>query len=229
MDDMQPISSAKAIIVGAGAHGRVILDILRHQGKYRTIEFIDDNPALWGTKVNDAPVVGGTDFLISGDGLEFPVVIAIGNNPVRLSIARKLEKANVKFMNVIHPSAVVMPTAQIGKGNMLCANSVVNSNAILHDHVIVNTGAIVEHDCILEDGVCVCPGVSMAGRIVIKEGSFIGTGATLIGTVVIGAGSIVGAASLVLKDVPPNVLVYGSPAKVIQEIDATFDWSRTLL
>jgi acetyltransferase-like isoleucine patch superfamily enzyme len=52
----------------------------------------------------------------------------------------------------------------------------------------------------------------------VKRGASIGSGATLLGGITIGDNAIVGAGSVVTKDVPPNTIVAGNPARVLREI-----------
>ncbi len=52
----------------------------------------------------------------------------------------------------------------------------------------------------------------------VKRGASIGSGATILSNVTIGENAIVGAGSLVTKDVPPNSIVAGNPAKVLRKI-----------
>lgn len=54
--------------------------------------------------------------------------------------------------------------------------------------------------------------------IKVGAGVWIGARATILPGVTIGEGAVVAAGSLVTKDVPPNVLVAGVPAKVIKEL-----------
>lgn len=56
--------------------------------------------------------------------------------------------------------------------------------------------------------------------VLIEEGSWIGGGVMILAGVTIGRGAVVAAKSLVTKDVPPNTLVGGTPARVIRELDA---------
>jgi acetyltransferase-like isoleucine patch superfamily enzyme len=58
----------------------------------------------------------------------------------------------------------------------------------------------------------------IAKPIVIERNVWIAAGATIIGGVTIGENSVVAAGSVVTKDVPPNTLVGGNPARVIRSI-----------
>jgi acetyltransferase-like isoleucine patch superfamily enzyme len=53
---------------------------------------------------------------------------------------------------------------------------------------------------------------------VVKRGASIGSGSTILSNLVIGENAIVGAGSVVTKDVPPNVIVVGNPAKVLRQL-----------
>jgi len=52
----------------------------------------------------------------------------------------------------------------------------------------------------------------------VQRGASVGSGSTILSKVVIGENSIVGAGSVVTRDVPPNVIVVGNPAKVLRQI-----------
>jgi len=52
----------------------------------------------------------------------------------------------------------------------------------------------------------------------VKKGASIGSGAVIMCGIIIGENSIVGAGSVVTKDVPPNTVVAGNPAKMIRTI-----------
>lgn len=57
------------------------------------------------------------------------------------------------------------------------------------------------------------------GSVVLKKNCKIGSHTTIMPNVTIGKNSIVGANSLVLSDIPENVIAYGVPAKVIRKLD----------
>jgi acetyltransferase-like isoleucine patch superfamily enzyme len=58
-----------------------------------------------------------------------------------------------------------------------------------------------------------------AGKVILKENCKIGSHTTILPGVTVGRNSIVGANSLVIKDIPDNVVAFGIPAKVIKKID----------
>jgi acetyltransferase-like isoleucine patch superfamily enzyme len=57
-----------------------------------------------------------------------------------------------------------------------------------------------------------------ASPIVIERNVWIAAGATIIGGVTVGENSVVAAGSVVTRDVPPNSLVGGNPARIIRSI-----------
>ena len=57
---------------------------------------------------------------------------------------------------------------------------------------------------------------------VVKRGATIGSGATLLGGITVGENAIVGAGSVVTKDVPPNTIVAGNPARILRASSIEF-------
>jgi sugar O-acyltransferase (sialic acid O-acetyltransferase NeuD family) len=214
-------------IVGAGAHGRVVLDILRDCGDDLSIQFADDNKSLWGKTINGATVVSLREALFRKAG-QVGFVVSVGKPALRLEMCQRVQDQGHALVNVIHPKAVVEASATMGVGNMISPQAVVNSNARLGNAVVVNTSVVVEHDCVVEDGVSISPAACLGGRVTVGRGAFIAIGARIMARVHIGAGSIVGAHSLVLEDVPDHTLVFGSPARIRGLVDDAFDWGRVL-
>jgi acetyltransferase-like isoleucine patch superfamily enzyme len=58
-------------------------------------------------------------------------------------------------------------------------------------------------------------------KTLVKRGASVGSGSTILSNVVIGENAIVGAGSVVTRDVPPNTIVAGNPAKVLREISTS--------
>jgi len=215
-------------IIGSGAQGRVILDILRTSRPAEEINFIDDDQTLWGKSINGARVICGLDKALQHYDGGTEMIVAIGNPELRLCIAGRLAKAGVPIANAIHPSAVVLPSATIGVGNMVGATAVINTGAQIGNHTIVNTGAVVEHDCVVNDGAAVSPGAHLGGRVVLGKYAFVGTGAIVLSRVQVGAGAVIAAGAVVTHDVPERVLAMGVPGRIVERLNESFDWKRVM-
>jgi acetyltransferase-like isoleucine patch superfamily enzyme len=103
----------------------------------------------------------------------------------------------------------------------------INQNCTIYDLAEISIGddvMIGPNVSLLGEGHPVAPSerrTCIIGRpITIQRNVWIGAGATIIGGVTVGENSVVGAGSVVTKDVPPNTLVGGNPAKVIRSIGA---------
>ena len=188
------------VIIGAGGHGRVVLDILRQNAQYQVLGFLDSNPLLHGRRMDGKPVLGDMSRLpeLAGRGVE-GAVVAIGDNGVRL-------------INAIHPSANLADNVTLGRNVVIAAGALVCAHCQIADSVILNTGCIVDHESRIGTAVHVCPGARLAGRVVVDAGAFVGIGATIVQSVRIGSDAIVGAGAVVIADVAPMSTVVGVPA-----------------
>ncbi len=205
-------------IVGAGGHGGVALDCLQLAGP------IDDEIAFYDDRWEEIDDVGGIPVLgpiaeLVGDARFDRVFVAVGVNKERLRITEVLRRAGKSFLTIIHPRAIISPRAAIGEGTIAIPGSVVNCGARVGSGVIMNTLCSVGHDCVVEDFAQIAPGVNLGGAAIIEEGAFLGIGAKVVPEVRVGAWSIVGAGSVVLRDLPPRSFCYGTPARLIRELE----------
>ena len=94
------------IILGAGGHGRVVLDIVYQAQLHNPVAFLDNNKALHGRRVDGLPVPGGMEQLaaLKARGIH-GAVIAIGDNGVRRAMGDLLEQHSFEVLSAIHPSA----------------------------------------------------------------------------------------------------------------------------
>lgn len=193
-------------LYGAGGHAKVIMDILRAEGK--DIEaLIDDNKDL--KEVMGVKVVNGRLDKIS------PLIISIGNNKTRKLIA---DRVKAEFGRAMHPSAIISDSAVIEAGTVVMQGAIVQACAHIGKHCIINTGASVDHECVIEDFVHISPHATLCGNVHVGEGAWIGAGATVIPGVKIGKWSVIGAGSVVVRDIPDGVLALGNRCKVIKKL-----------
>jgi len=209
------------LILGAGGHGKVVLDILRAAGEHRVVGFIDADRSLAGTSVGGVPVLGAPNLLPKLRAKAKGAIVAIGDNHTRQSYAAMVSEHGFELINAIHPAAVVSPSANLGRNVAICAGAVVCVEASIDDSVIINTGAVVDHECEVGEAVHVCPGALLAGRVRVGAEAFIGLGAKVIQCLAVGAGAIVGAGAVVIDEVPAGATVVGVPARVIKLAKST--------
>lgn len=213
---MNHADHAPVVVIGAGDHGRVVLDILRAAGR-RVIGVLDDNRAAHGALRLGVPVVGATDDaprLASQQGAEF--VVGIGDNLIRGRILERLRAWGIPLTCAVHPQAAVAPDVTIEAGVAVMAGAIVNTGARLQFGAVVNTRACVDHDCDLGPLVQVLPGAVLAGGVVVERYTFIGSGAVILPRLRIGENVFVGAGAVVLRDVPANAVVVGVPARILK-------------
>ncbi|MCF7956827.1 MAG: acetyltransferase [Phycisphaerae bacterium] len=205
----------KVVIIGAGGHGRVVLDILRKNHQFEIVGFLDSNPSLLHSFVDGVQVIGDLSMVsrfrqhdIGG------AIVAIGDNKVRDKYATDLENLGISLVNAIHPSATIADNARIGKNVVIASGTNICTHVILEDSVICNTGCIIDHESVIRRAVHICPGVKIAGHVTVNEAAFIGIGATIIQGVTIGESVVAGAGTVILEDVPTFSTVVGVPARL---------------
>ena len=201
-------------VLGASGHGKVVADAAELAG-WAEVVFFDD---AWPERKRNGPwqVIGNTAALTADAGSFDGVVVAIGNNRIRQAKQAELAEAEVRLVSIIHPAAVVSKYAAVGIGSVVFANAVINACASVGAGCIVNTGAVVEHDCVLGDFAHISPNAVLAGGVKVGSLVWVGGGAAVRQLIEIHEGAVVGMGAVVTRDVPPGVVVAGSPARVLK-------------
>lgn len=215
------------VVVGAGAHGQVIAEALI-ESKTRVVVFADDDPELRGKSVLNLPIVGSVLEAAEAAGTESAFIVAVGSNALRQSLQTRLDDLGVAIASAIHPFSYVAPSARIGPGTMVCPGAVVNTGTVIGRGVVLNSGSSIDHHSIVGDWSTIAPGARTAGQVNVGRRSYVCTGAVIGPRVTIGSDSVIAAGSVVLDDVPSNVMVAGTPSRITREIDANYDWNRLI-
>lgn len=215
----------KIYIFGSGAQGRVVLDIFLSQYPMSSFYFVDDSIEKQGQLVNGVEIISQEKMFSQSQNPS--IHVAIGNNDLREKISNEFILKKCNLINAIHATAIVVPSAKIGVGNMIGIYSIVNSNARLGNGCIINTNVIIEHDTLVENYSSISPGAVIGGRVIIREKAFISSNSTIHARVEIGSKSIIGMSSVVTKNVENKEMVYGNPAKFIRKVTDS-DWLKVL-
>jgi sugar O-acyltransferase (sialic acid O-acetyltransferase NeuD family) len=212
------------VLIGAGGHGRVVLDILRSAGIHRPVGFLDADPQLTGKKIDGLPVLGQVNFLPKLKGMKVKgIIVSIGDNYPRRQYFKKVREAGFELVNAIHPSSSISEKAELGRNVVVSAGAVISTDAHIGDSVIINTAAVVDHECRIAEAAHICPSATLAGRVSVGEEAFIGLGCNIIQCLKIGSHATVGAGAVVIDDVPDGATVVGVPARVIKVGKSTLE------
>lgn len=198
------------LIYGAGGHGMSLLELVRAQGIYRVVGFLDDGVTP-GESVLGVPVLGGSERLPElyqkGVRLAVNAVGGIGDLAVRRRVFQHILAAGFGCPAVVHPSAVLEPSASLAAGVQVFPLAYVGSRVQAGFGTIINTGAIVSHECLLGDLVNISPGAILAGGVQVGERALIGMGVTVNLLVKVGVGARLGNGATIKADVPDGGIV----------------------
>jgi acetyltransferase-like isoleucine patch superfamily enzyme len=152
--------------------------------------------------------------------------VRLGAN-VRLSRFINLYGCEIGDETKIGAFVEIQKNASVGKRCKISSHTFICEGVAIEDNVFVGHGVTFVNDSY--------PRATAAGgalqteddwkveRTVIKKGASIGSGATILSNTSIGENAIVGAGSVVTKDVPPNSIVAGNPARVLRYIDQSVE------
>ncbi len=204
----------RLLILGDGAFALETLDIAEAAGGFHAVGFVNsvERPGPRARQTG-LPVFWIDELPFQPD--EVFVVAGIGSTKRRGAIETLLART-YRFVAILHPAAVISARASIGDGCVVNAGVVVSRGVVVEPHVILNRGCLVGHDTRIGSFATIGPGANVAGGVEIGSGAYIGIGAVVRDHLRIGAESVVAAGAVVVKDVPPNAMVAGVPARVIK-------------
>ena len=192
------------IIVGAGASGQEIYSWANPHFEtmgFHFKGFLDDIHSDGFAKITEYDPNQNDVFICS-----------IGSSLGRVKCCDFLKEKGAEFINLLHPSAIVLSPIK-GKGVVIAPFVYVANDVLIDDYVFINTSATVGHNAAIGKGSIICAHADLTGYVVVEDNVLIGSHACVVPGKHIGAGAIVGAGSAVMRNVLPGATVIGVPAK----------------
>jgi UDP-3-O-[3-hydroxymyristoyl] glucosamine N-acyltransferase len=183
-------------IIGKGKQSEIVSEILMNQGYCR--QTIEDSG-------NEKSYKPGSYF-----------VVAIGNNRARLDIHNTCKELGLVALNVIHPSAVISPSANIGYGVQILEMAVVSCKAIVDEACIVNVHSLVGHHSKMYPGSSISANCVLGASSTLGYRSFLGNAANTVPGVQIVKDVLVGAGGLVIEDILVPGTYIGMPVRKVK-------------
>jgi UDP-hydrolysing UDP-N-acetyl-D-glucosamine 2-epimerase len=209
--------SVRTVFLGAGGHARVLIEIVLLVRPFELVGLLDADPGRRGQAVDGIPVLGGDELLarLRGEGVTgaFVAFASLRDTGARSRAFALLREQGFESPVLVHPRAIVSPSATLGAGVAVLAGAVVGAGAKVGVNAIVNTAAVVEHDCRIGESAHVATGARLAGSVDVGAGAHVGIGAVVRQGIAIGERAIVGAGAVVVADVPAGSVVVGNPAR----------------
>jgi sugar O-acyltransferase (sialic acid O-acetyltransferase NeuD family) len=213
------MASRPVIVLGAGGHAKVVVDLLISLGR-TVLAAVELTAPAQARSLLDIPVKGG-DFVSENDPANVELALGIGmpsGQPIEGLAARRAEGARFEacgysFPALVHGSAVVGADCSIGAGAQIMAGAVLQPSCVIEPFAIVNTRASVDHDCVVGDGSHIGPGTTLGGQVRVGRGTLVGIGATVLQGITIGDQAMIAGGAVVVENVGDFERRIGVPAR----------------
>jgi sugar O-acyltransferase (sialic acid O-acetyltransferase NeuD family) len=218
----------RLLLVGAGGLGRETAEAVRalnaSRPSFELLGFLDDDPALEGTEIDNLPVVGRVDD-VSRFPDAFVVLTTAGTHDpaTRWRIAHRLDLPASRYATIVHPHAILPTRSETGSGSVVLAAVVASTSVRLGHHVVVMPTVVFTHDNVIEDYATFGAGVRLGGRVRVGQGAYVGAGALVREDTTIGPWSIVGMGAVVIRDVAEGERYAGVPGRHLGQVNLPWD------
>ena len=208
--------SKRGVIIGGGAFAREVLCWAANAKVSNELpafsHYLDANPdVLIGFPELGLSYLGDAATYQPQNGDIF--LIGIGDPDTKSWIVEHLTALGAEFATVIHSTAVISATAEIGNGVVIGPSAYIATHSAVGDFTCINSLTGIGHDSKIGEHCTISSQVDVTGNVVIGPMTFIGSGASIMPHVEVGRSSKIGAGALVVRSVRPGTTMFSTPAR----------------
>jgi sugar O-acyltransferase (sialic acid O-acetyltransferase NeuD family) len=206
----------RLLIMGASGLAREVYDLAMACNKedpdFEIKGFLSDGPSNIEEMGYPAVIGKILNYEVQPNDVFF---CAIGKVSDRWKTIQCIVSQGGHFINLIHPSAVVSPSAKLGTGIAIKAYCVISNEVTIGDYSFLQSSVIVGHDVKIGRYCHINSFSFFGGCSIVNDLCTINAGARLVQNAVIEEGATVGIGSVVLNRVKKGTTVFGIPAKTV--------------
>ncbi|GJD44206.1 2,3,4,5-tetrahydropyridine-2,6-dicarboxylate N-acetyltransferase [Methylobacterium cerastii] len=132
-------------------------------------------------------------------------------------VGEALSRGFVRHATLIDPTVIQPRDLELGEGSYVNAGSVFGSGSRFGAYAFVNRSASIGHHVDVGRYVSIGPGATLAGGVRLGDGVVVGAGAVVLPGIAVGANAVIGAGAVVTRNVGPECLALGNPARVVRQ------------
>ena len=204
------------LIVGTGGFAREVYwhahNSLGYGTEFVIKGFLEGNVPLDHSKYSLLPAQVLENILNYNISRNDVFVVALANSKIKELLAGIILGNGGKFINLIHKTAMVSDTAQLGIGIIFCQFTSISCNTVVENHVMLNAYSSLGHDAKIGEYSSIMGNVDITGNVSVGTHTFWGSGSRALPGSKIGNYATVGAGSVVIRKVKDGKTVFGVPA-----------------
>lgn len=172
------------IIIGCGAHASEIVDYIDYINKqsitkiFNIVGLIDNETNHYNHYAYKYDFLGSiSDHVVIP---EVNYVMGIGNLLIRTKVLHEFKAKKARFIGIIHPTALISDSAEIGEGTIISHNVSVGPKAKIGAFNVINSRCTIGHDTIIGGNNFLSPQVVLGGYSKVGENNFLGTNSCVL-------------------------------------------------
>jgi sugar O-acyltransferase (sialic acid O-acetyltransferase NeuD family) len=204
------------VVFGAGRMASLLRHVLAHDGGRTVAAFTADREHVRSADYEGLPLIPFDELERSYPPSDYDLMVSVGYHRINALRRERFEQARTRgyrLPSYVSTRAIVFPDLEVGPNCVIHEGAIVQSHARLGENVLLRSGANIGHHGVVGSHAFIATGVITGGTVRIGEQALIGVGAVLRDQITIGDRALVGAGAVVLKDVEPDSVYAGNPAR----------------